>query len=86
MSAVHAQSAGQSENQTSLSEGTTKAPMATVTFAQKPQPSQLILKVKMLCQGDERLTEMVIAEIYKQKDLQIKDVITDTDFSLFNCM
>lgn len=84
---AHAQSNAQSEKQTQQNAQSFQAkaePMAVVTYSKTPQPSQLILKVKSLCQGDERLTEMVIAEIYKRKDLQIKDVITDAEFKLLS--
>jgi hypothetical protein len=87
MSAAQAQNFKQSENHSTTISQTEKKqgePMAVVTFSQKPQPSQLIVKVKALCQGDDRLTEMVIAEIYKRKDLQIKDVIADVDFKLLS--
>ncbi len=83
LSTAHAQSNAQSETQIKQNSQTVQPkaePMAVVTFSQTPQPSQLIVKVKALCQGDDILTEMVIAEIYKRKDLQIKDVIDDVDF------
>ena len=83
MGVVNAQSETR-EKQMSVTEVTSKTPTATVTFTNKPQPSQLILKVKSLCQGDEVLTEMVIAEIYKRKNLQTKDVITDAEFKLLS--
>lgn len=84
LSTAHAQSNAQSEKQTQQNAQSVQAkaePMAVVTFSKTPQPSQLMIKVKSLCQGDDILTEMVIAEIYKRKDLQIKDVIDDVDFA-----
>jgi hypothetical protein len=83
MGVVNAQTATQSETrekQMSVNDVTSKTPTATVSYTNKPQPSQLILKVKSLCQGDDVLTEMVIAEIYKRKNLQTKDVIADAEF------
>ena len=65
------------ENQKS----TVKEPSAVVSYRTPRTISPMIQKVNELTGGDDVLTEKVIAEIYKQKNISIKDVISDDDFS-----
>ncbi|MBN2776378.1 MAG: hypothetical protein JXR36_01970 [Bacteroidales bacterium] len=65
------------ENQKS----TVMEPSAVVSYRTPRTISPMILKVNELTNGDDVLTEKVVAEIYKQKNISIKDVISDEDFS-----
>jgi hypothetical protein len=68
------------QNQKSI----TKEPSAVVSYQTPRTISPMILKVNELTNGDDVLTEKVIAEIYKQKNIKIKDVISDDDFRMMS--
>lgn len=85
---LYAQSAfGQRNPEKSSKEGTATVqtsvvsePTAQVIYKTPRKVSPMITKVRSLCDGDDVLTEMVCAEIYKTKDIKIKDIIDDEDY------
>ena len=79
--AQNSKQAVQSDSNSDVLSAAQQEPQAVVIYQSKPQPSQLIVKITDMCDGDNLLTEQVIAEIYKRKDLQITDVIDDAEFS-----
>ncbi len=55
-------------------------PKATVTYKTPRNVNPMIIKVNDLTNNDDKLTEKVIAEIYKLKKNKIKDVVTDKKY------
>ncbi len=76
---VNAQTSVKTNEVTTISTNS-NGPRAVVTSSQQRKVSPLILEINNLTNGDEELTERVIGELYKLKNVLVDRIVSDEEY------
>lgn len=69
------------ENQTISENRTNEGPRAVISSEKARTISPMIIQINELTDGDEVLTEKVVAELYKSKNSKIDRIVSDEEYA-----